>query len=161
VGQNGDTSFPGFHSGLDSRGASVCFGARPTFFPLFSSPPFPPYTLVFRPTIDALPRPIHSFLSSFLQPGAAAASLGASLCFFATPSPLSSLFRSLVNSSPSLSQVRTTLFPALRLSFPFLFSIHLLWPGPFFVEIAEGAELILHLGYQLLALDPTRPGLCE
>lgn len=96
MGQDGDTSFSGFHRGLDSRGASVCFGAGPTSFSLLShaSPPFPPYTLFFRqPSAYSF---VFILFSSLVLPSP----LSGPLCVFSLLHPLSSLFRTLVNSPP-------------------------------------------------------------
>jgi hypothetical protein len=157
VGRDGDTSFPEFHRGLDSRGASVCFWGRVHFLSLF------PSLLLFRTLtfFDIRPWPYSFVFHSFLQPGAAVASLGASLCFLATPP----LFVSVpvpgeLPPRLCLRYVRNTISRLGLFFFPF--SIRLLLPGSFLCCDCGRRRIDITSSWgPVLALDPTRPGLRE
>lgn len=98
VGQEGDTSFPEFHRGLDSRfqGRVCVFWGRAHF--LLFSPPFPLFSIL---TPSA-----YSFVCILFSSLVLPSPLSGPLCVFIN-SPSFVPFRSLVNSPPSLSQVRT------------------------------------------------------
>jgi hypothetical protein len=153
VGRDGDTSFPEFHNStvVSIPGARLCvFGAGSTSS-LFPSLLLFPYTHFFRHSPLAYSFVFHSFL----QPGAAVASLGASLCFLATP-PLfvsvpvpGELLPVFVSGTDTISRLGIFFFPFFVFFCPVLS----------FVAILEGAELILlRLGDQCWLWTPRDRG---